>query len=106
MSKYLWCVSYTTEGAKGLLKEGGTGRREAVEKMAADLGARIESFHFAFGEYDAYLIADIPDNTTAAAISLAVSAMGAARMKTVVLMTPEEIDTATKTSVAYRAPGK
>ena len=77
MPKYLWCVSYSTEGVKGVLKEGGTGRREAVEKLAADLGATIESFYFSFGEDDAYIIADIPDNTTAAAISLAGSDVGA-----------------------------
>ena len=106
MPKYLWCVSYSTEGVKGVLKEGGTGRREAVEKLAANLGATIESFHVSFGEDDAYVIADIPDNPTAAAISLAVAGVGAARVKTVVLLTPEEIDEASKTSIVYRPPGK
>jgi len=106
MAKYLWQASYTTEGVKGLLKEGGTGRREAIEKLLADLGGSIESFYFAFGDDDVVVIADIPDNVSAAAVALAVGAAGAVRIKTTVLLTPDEVDRAAKTTVGYRAPGK
>jgi len=106
MAKYLWCASYSTEGVKGLLKEGGTGRREAVEKLVADLGGSIDAFYFAFGDDDVYVIADLPDNTNAAAVSLAIAATGSVRIKTTVLLTPEEVDRASKTTVGYRAPGK
>lgn len=105
MAKYLWQVSYSVDGVKGLLREGGTGRRTAVEQATKDLGGSIEAFYYAFGDDDVYVIADIPDNVTAAAISLTVAGSGAARIKTVALLTPEEIDDATQKKIAYRAPG-
>jgi len=105
MAKYLIQASYTQSGVQGVIKEGGSGRRDAIAKLLADLGGTLEAFYFAFGEDDVYVIADVPDNTTAAAISLTVGAAGAARTKTVVLLTPEEIDRATQQSVAYRPPG-
>jgi len=106
MAKYLWVASYTTEGVKGVLKEGGSGRRDAIEKLVADVGGTLEAFYFGFGEGDAYVIADLPDNTTAAAVSLAVGGSGAVRIKTTVLLTPDEVDRAAHTTVGYRAPGK
>ena len=106
MAKYLFEAKYSTEGAKGLVREGGSGRRAAIEKSAASLGARLESFYFAFGEIDAYVVIDAPDNVSAAALALAVNQTGAASVTTVVLMTPEEVDQASKKSVDYRAPGR
>jgi uncharacterized protein with GYD domain len=98
-------VSYTAEGAKGLLKEGGTSRVAYLRKMVESNGGKLEAFYWAFGEDDAYIITDGPDNVHAAAISLAVSASGAMRVKTVVLLTPEEIDAAAKQGVSFRPPG-
>ncbi|MGH2729585.1 MAG: GYD domain-containing protein [Actinomycetota bacterium] len=106
MPRYLWQVSYSPEGMKGVLKEGGTARREMVEKLVANLGGTVETFYFAFGEDDVYLVAEFPDNVTAAAVSMTVGASGAASAKTVVLLSPEEIDAASKKTVDYRAPGK
>jgi uncharacterized protein with GYD domain len=105
MAKYLFVVSYTADGAKGILKEGGSGRRAMVDNLAAGLGGSIEGFYFAFGGDDVYVIADLPDRESAIALSLTVGASGAASIKTVVLIEPEEIDAASKRSVAYRAPG-
>jgi uncharacterized protein with GYD domain len=105
MPKYLFEASYTAEGAKGLLADGGTGRRAAVEKAIAGSGGRMEAFYFGFGDVDAYVIADLPDNVSAASIALAVAQSGRAATKTVVLMTPEEIDQAAKKVVTYRPPG-
>jgi uncharacterized protein with GYD domain len=105
MPKYLTVASFTAEGAKGLLKEGGTARRAAVEKMIKGLGGKLEGFYFAFGDNDAYTISDGLDNASAAALSLAVSATGAVRIKTIVLLTPEEMDQASKKRVKYRPPG-
>jgi uncharacterized protein with GYD domain len=105
MARYLWHASYTVDGIKGVMKEGGTSRRDLVEKLVEDLGGRLEAFYFAFGDDDVYVIAELPDNETAAAVSLTVGAAGAARIKTTVLLTPEEIDQATQKSVAYRPPG-
>ena len=105
MPKYLIVASYTTEGLLGVLEEGGTGRREAVEQLAKSVGGSVESFYFAFGEEDAFVICDLPDNEAAAAIALTVSASGRATCRTVPLLTPEQIDAATKLSPAYRVPG-
>jgi len=105
MPKYLIEASYTEEGTKGLMKQGGTARRAVVQKMVESLGGRLEAFYFAFGERDVYLIFDVPDNPTAAAISLAVAGTGAVRMKTIVLLTFEEIDQAVEKPVHYEPPG-
>ena len=106
MAKYLFQGSYTVEGLKGLIKEGGSGRREATEKLAKSLGGTIESYYFAFGENDFYVIVDAPDNVSSCAAALIAGATGAIKVKTVVLLTPEEIDQAVKKTVDYRPPGQ
>ena len=105
MPRFLLKASYSPEGAKGLIKDGGTARRAAVTKMVEGLGGRVESFDYALGEDDAYVIVELPDSTTAVAISMTINATGAVGLKTVELLTPEEIDAAAKKSVDYRAPG-
>ena len=105
MPKYMIQGSFTREGIQGLLKEGGSSRKETLGKMLGDLGGSLESFYFAFGADDVILIVELPDNATAAAVGMAVSATGAVGTRTTVLLTPEEVDTATHTSVGYRAPG-
>ena len=106
MSKYLIQANYKTDGVKGLLKEGGSNRRASVEKSIQTIGGKVEAFYFAFGETDVYLIVDLPDNASAAALALTVAGSGVVTCKTTVLLTPEEIDAAAKKSPAYRAPGK
>ena len=105
MARYLIRATYTAEGARGLIKEGGSSRRSTLEQLIKKIGGNLEAFYFAFGEDDVYVIADLPDNATAAAVGLAVSGSGSVRTRTVVLLTPEEIDEAAKKSVEYRAPG-
>jgi uncharacterized protein with GYD domain len=107
MPKYLIQASYTAEGTRGLLKGGGgTARRTAVQQMAQGLEGKLEAFYYAFGEDDAYVILDMPDNVSMAATALAVSAAGAATVKTTVLLTPEEIDQAARKTVHYRPAGQ
>lgn len=105
MAKYLFAGSYSAEGARGVLKEGGTGRRSATEKIIASLGGTVEAYYFAFGADDFYLIADLPGNAAAAAGAMTTSSTGALRVRTVVLLTPEELDEAAKMTADYRAPG-
>jgi uncharacterized protein with GYD domain len=105
VAKYLVTASYTAEGAKGVQSAGGTSRRDAIAQMAEGLGGRLESFYFAFGATDVYAVIEAPDNQTAAAASIAVGAGGGATSKITVLLTPEEIDEASKKSVSYRPPG-
>lgn len=105
MAKYLFEASYTPQGVKGVQSAGGSSRRDAVAQMAEGVGGKLESFYFAFGDRDAYVLVDLPDNESAAAVALAVNAAGAAEVRTVVLLTPEEVDDAAKRSVEYRPPG-
>ena len=105
MSKYLVKASYTPEGAQGLLKEGASSRRDTIDKLIQNMGGAMESFYFAFGHDDVFVTADLPDNAAAAAIALAVNSSNAVHAETVVLMTPEEVDEATKRTVEYRPPG-
>jgi uncharacterized protein with GYD domain len=105
MAKFLWKASYTSDGLKGLLKEGATGRRAAIDQLTEALGGKVEAFYYALGDDDVIVIVDLPDNTTAAAISLAVNSTGAVQIKTVPLLTVEEVDAAAKKSVEYRRPG-
>jgi uncharacterized protein with GYD domain len=106
MPKFLSTGSYTAEGLKGVLKEGGTGRRKAVEAAVKGLGGHLEAFYFAFGDADVYVISDVPDNVTAAALAIGISATGTVGVKTTVLLTPEEVDAATKKTLAFRAAGQ
>ena len=106
MAKYLSQAKYTTEGLKGLLKDGGSARKEAIEKLLADVGGKLEAFYYAFGDTDLYTITESPDNVTAAALSLIINSAGAATVKITPLLTPEEVDSATKISADYRPPGK
>ncbi len=105
MPKFMIKASYTVEGIRGVLKEGGTGRRSAVQKLIEGMGGKVEAFYFAYGEDDAYVIVDVPDAVTGIAVSLAVNSSGVVRISTVPLITPEEMDAASKKTVSYRAPG-
>jgi uncharacterized protein with GYD domain len=105
MPKYLVQVNYTLEGVRGVAKDGGTARADVVGRMIANMGGTMEAFYFCFGKYDVAVIADLPDNTALAAVSLAVGASGAAEVQTTTLLTPAEIDDATKRSVGYTPPG-
>jgi uncharacterized protein with GYD domain len=105
MAKYLIQGNYTTEGIKGVLKEGGTGRRDAVAAALKGLGGKIESMYYAFGDTDVYVIVEAPDNVTAAALAMGVAATGTVGIKTTVLLSIEEVDQATKKTLAFRAAG-
>jgi uncharacterized protein with GYD domain len=101
----MFIVNYSPHGAKALMASGGTARRTAVEKTVADLGGKIETFDFAFGADDAYTLMDLPDERAAAALALTVSGSGVARVRTVVLMTPEDLDAVSRLQPDYSPPG-
>jgi uncharacterized protein with GYD domain len=105
MPKYLLQISYTLDGVKGVVAKGGSARRAAGQAAAESVGGTLDSIYFAFGDTDVFAIADLPDNAAAAALALRVSASGGATVRTVVLLTPEEIDAATSQKVQYTPPG-
>ena len=105
MPKYLLEVNYTLDGVKGVVAKGGSARKAAASAAAKSVGGKVDSFYFAFGKTDVYCIADMPDNEAAAALALNVSAGGGASVKTVVLLTTEEVDNATGKKVKYTPPG-
>lgn len=104
MPKFLVRGSYRPDGLKGLIKEGATGRKEAVDELVASVKGKIEAFYYAFGDDDIFLIVDLPDNIAAAALSLGINAAGMASVKYTPLLTLAEIDAACKTTVKYRPP--
>jgi uncharacterized protein with GYD domain len=106
MAKYLVQANYTEQGAQGLAREGGSKRAEAVAAMVESLGGRMEAFYYALGDVDAYVVLDLPDNISAAALSLAVNSSGAVNLRTTPLLTPQEADEAFRRNVSYRAPGR
>ena len=106
MPRYLLEGSYVGEGLKGILKVGGSSRRNALMEMIQSVGGKLEAMYFAFGERDVFGIVELPDNATAAALSMAANASGAVEIRTTVLLTPEEVDAATKKSIPYRPPGQ
>ncbi len=105
MPKYLVTGSFTAEGARGVLAKGGSARRTATADLLASVGGTLEAYYFAFGSDDFYLIADVPGSAAVAAATLAAAGSGAVSTRTIVLITPEEIDAASKLSPRYRAPG-
>lgn len=106
MPKFLVVGSYTQQGLAGLIKEGGTGRVAAVRKLIESVGGTLETFYFAHGSDDFYVIADLPNAVTAMALSATINVSGAVHARTVVLATPEEVDAARSISPAYRPPGQ
>ncbi|MEV0691577.1 GYD domain-containing protein [Streptomyces sp. NPDC050388] len=105
MPKFLIQATYTSEGTKGLLKDGASGRRAAVDQVVTGLGGKVEAMYFAFGEDDTVIIVDLPDAVSMAAVSLAVKASGALQTRATPLLTLDEIDEATRREVTFRAPG-
>jgi len=106
MPKYLFQVNYVGEGVKGLLKDGGSKRRAVVEEFFKSLGGRLEAYYYALGDTDLYIIAEFPNHAAVKACGLAVTATGTIACKAEVLLTPEEVDAATKLQPTYSAPGK
>ena len=105
MAKYMVTASYSADGLKGLYKDKASGRREAVRQALESVGGKLESAYYALGEYDVVIIADLPDNVAASALSLAASATGLVRTRTTALLTVEETDKALATTVKFRGAG-
>ncbi len=106
MPKYLVQGTYTEQGLKGLIKDGGSKRREEVERIAKEMGGRLEVFYFAFGSDDFFIILDLPGSVDAAAVALVANASGTVKSRMTVLIAPEEIDQATKKQVSFHPPGQ
>jgi uncharacterized protein with GYD domain len=105
MPKFLIKATYNPDGVRGLIKDGGSKRRATVQKLIEGMGGKLEAFYYAYGADDAVIIADLPDANSGIALSLTVNASGAVRLATTPLITPEEIDAASKKTVDYKAPG-
>jgi len=105
MPMYLWQASYTAEGTKGLLKDGGTKRREFIKQMTEKLGGKMHAFYYALGEVDVVGITEFPDEATALGFSMAVNASGAVTLRSTLLLSPDVVDAAAKKQVGYRPPG-
>jgi uncharacterized protein with GYD domain len=105
MPKFLIQASYTPEGLRGLAKDKASGRQKAIAQALASVGGKLEAVYYAFGDIDVFIVADYPDNISAAAVSLTVSAAGLVQSKTIPLLSIEEVDLALGKKVTYRSPG-
>ena len=105
MPKYLIEASYTAEGLKGLQKDKASGRKFAISKAVEGLEGKVEAVYYALGEHDVFVVADLPDVVSAAALSLTVSATGLVRTKTTALLTVDEADRALSRKISYSGPG-
>lgn len=105
MPKYLIEASYGAEGVKGIAQKGGSARREIVGQLIGSVGGTLESFYFAFGDADVYVIAELPSNEAATALALSINQSAATKIRTVVLLTPEQVDAAASNVPAYKPPG-
>ena len=105
MPKFMAKAHYSADGARALMKEGGSSRVAAVTKAAKAIGGKVESFYFAYGGDDAFVIVDVPNEAAGLALSLAVNASGSVTLEMVPLITPKQMDDAAKVTVKYRAPG-
>ena len=106
MGKYLFSGSFTAEGLRGVMKDGGTSRPKAVAALAESVGGRLDAYYFAFGDDSYFVVCDLPNDEAAAACAMTVAASGAVSNSTVKLLTPEQVDAAAKLSPTYRAPGQ
>ena len=106
MGKDLFRGSFSAEGLRGVMKDGGTSRPKAVAALAESVGGRLDSYYFAFGDDSYFVVVDLPNDEAAAACAMVVAASGAVSNSTVKLLTPEQVDAAVKLSPAYRAPGQ
>jgi uncharacterized protein with GYD domain len=106
MPKFLIQASYSSEGTKGVMKGGGSARRAAVQQACESIDGRLEALYFAFGDDDVYAIVEVPDNISMAALALSVGASGLVRTKTVLLLTPQDVDQAAAKRVRYAPPGQ
>jgi uncharacterized protein with GYD domain len=105
MPKYLISASYTAEGLKGLQKDKASGRQRAINALVEGLGGKVEALYYALGDDDVYVVVDLPDNVTATALGVSVSATGLVRTKTTALLTVAEVDAALAKNPSYRPPG-
>ena len=104
MPKYLVQGSYTDQGLKGLLKEGGSKRRMMVEKLAEEIGGKLDVFYFAFGSDDFVIILDLPSNIDMAATAIVAQASGMVKSRVTVLMDPKDVDQAVQRKIDFRPP--
>ncbi|MEH0980910.1 GYD domain-containing protein [Micromonospora sp. CPCC 205556] len=105
MPRFLLKSTYTVDGLKGLAKDGGTKRAEVVRKTIEASGGRMESMHFSFDEDDTYVLCELPDHKTAAALAIAIRAAGGLRVRMTPVLTAEEVDEATRVKSSYQPPG-
>jgi uncharacterized protein with GYD domain len=105
MPKYLIEASYGAEGIRGIAQKGGSARREIVGQLIGSMGGTMESFYFAFGDADVYVIAELPSDEAASALALSINQSAATKIRTVVLLTPEQVDAAANMVPEYKPPG-
>jgi uncharacterized protein with GYD domain len=106
MAKYLAIASYTADGLRELAAHGASARVEASKELVAEAGGSIESFYYAFGSDDAFIVCDLPDNVAAAATAIAAGASGVVVTRMVPLLKAEEVDQAVSKNLRLAGLGQ
>jgi len=106
MPKYLMESTYTPEGIRALHKDKAAARKEAVIKLLHSVEGKLEAFYYSMGDRDVIAIVELPDATTAAAVSLTGSATGLYKVTTTPLLSIEDVDRALAHKLTIRGPGQ
>jgi uncharacterized protein with GYD domain len=107
--KYMVFGSYTSESWARMVENPGD-RSSAARAACEAVGGSLEAFYWAFGPDDFVAIADVPDDASAAAVSVGVSSSGAVHgLRTIRLLTADEsqamLQRARSVAGGYRRPG-
>jgi uncharacterized protein with GYD domain len=106
--RQLWTAEYSAAGAAGAMKDGGTGRKAAIEQLVASVGGTLEACYFAAinNGIGVVLIVEVPSDAASNAIVTTIMASGAVLgASTITISTADEFDAALALSPAYSAPG-
>ena len=99
MSKFMYSGNYTKRGIKGLLKDGGTARKEETVRLVESLGGKVEAYYWCYGRTDFITIMDFPDHTTVTGMALNIAASGTFTGNLTPLISVEEMDEMVKVSI-------
>ena len=92
MGLYLYIGSYSAEGRKGLIAEGGSSREAATRALVESVGGKIERYAFAIGPFDFVIVAEMPDDSAALIPPLIANSTGTVSVTTTKLVSPADMD--------------
>jgi uncharacterized protein with GYD domain len=108
MALYMIQAAYTAE-AWATMTKSPQDRRIPIRETAQKLGGRLIDVYYCFGEYDAFVLVELPDDNAALATAMAAVTPGHLKaIKTTKLFSVEETMEAMRKagSLAFQGPSK